>query len=116
MPNPGETTDVPVRVSALANRVTILTFATAFTFLVGLVLLPSLGADRANAVIRVAAAAPLAIAGGFAVWTWHVRAQLRRARTEFREPPGAPRGTGPGDEPKSRPGRKPARSARVRTT
>lgn len=66
-------------VGTLANRVAILTFVTAFAFIVGLVAAPHALDGDVGVPARVAAALPLLFAGVAAAWTRRARTRLRNA-------------------------------------
>jgi hypothetical protein len=102
-------------VATLANRVTILTFATSFAFIAGIVALPGAAGDDVAGLVRAAAVAPLLVAFAFGAWTRRARAQLRRARADGADRPSAPPDAAPG-KPNRRPRRASARGERVHGT
>lgn len=84
---PGEPAPELVR---LANRITLLTFLTAFLVVLGLALLPRTWAGGGPTPVRLAAGLPLLLAAGLIVRVRRLRAALRRARGGAGSLPSAP--------------------------
>lgn len=82
-------------VTRLINRVAVLTFVTAFAFVVGLIALPKVFDGGAGALGRVLAGAPLVASIGLLAWVRRLRARLREAREGASPTGGAARPEGP---------------------
>jgi hypothetical protein len=84
-----EVTGPSAEVVRLSNRAAALTFLTAFAFIMAAVTFPTVAADGASALVRVAAVVPMLAAVGAAAWVWRVRVNLRLARQRHAPPPSA---------------------------
>lgn len=73
-----EELEIPDRLTRLANRIALLSFAFAFVFVAGILAAAKLGGGDAHVIVRAASMAPLAFALVLALRVRRLRAELGR--------------------------------------